>query len=133
MPHSKTLSGSLLLVLLACSSTEPPDSAPAGTEIVFQAGDSSSADIYVVNADGSGPTRLTHPAHAECDPSWSGDGPQIYIISSTRRGLHLQQRLVASAVRGLARGNAHRAWIGIAHAVHAERRPLCHELGRLRT
>jgi len=86
MPHSKTLSGSLLLVLLACSSTEPPDSAPAGTEIVFQAGDSSSADIYVVNADGSGLTRLTDPAHADFDPSWSGDGRQIYFISSNRDG-----------------------------------------------
>src|SRR5215218_8026649 len=86
MPHSKTLSGSLMLVLLACSSTEPPDNAPAGTEIVFQAGDSSSAAIYVVNADGSGLTRLTDPAHADLDPSWSGDGRLIYFISSNRDG-----------------------------------------------
>jgi Tol biopolymer transport system component len=88
MPHAKTLWGSLLLVLIACSSTEPPDPVPSplGTQIVFQAGDSTSADIYVVNADGSGLTRLTDYAGADLAPSWSGDGRQIYFLSSNRDG-----------------------------------------------
>lgn len=88
MPHAKALSGSLLLVLIACSSgTEPPDDVPSppGTEIVFLAKDGTRADIYVVNADGSGLTRLTdHPANGA--PSWSGDGRQIYFRSSNRDG-----------------------------------------------
>jgi TolB protein len=87
MPHVRALSGSLLLVLTACTSTEPPDDmgSPPGTEIVFQANDGTRADIYVVNADGSGLTRLTdHPANGA--PSWSGDGRQIYFLSSNRDG-----------------------------------------------
>ena len=54
---------------------------PPGTQIVFQANDSASADIYVVNADGLGLTRLTDYAGADLAPSWSGDGRQIYFLS----------------------------------------------------
>jgi Tol biopolymer transport system component len=50
---------------------------PPGTEIVFQSSDSTDSDIYVVNADGSGLTRLTDGS----SPSWSGDGRQIYFRS----------------------------------------------------
>src|SRR3954469_19220266 len=87
-PHGRGLSGSLLLVLTACGGTEPPDDVPSlpGTEIVFQGGDSTSFDIYVVNADGSGLTGLTHDAEADLDPSWSGDGRQIYFLSHDRSG-----------------------------------------------
>lgn len=108
----RLLSGSLLLVVIACSGTEPPDDVPSppGTEIVFQAKDSTRADIYVVNADGSGLTRLTdYPGGA---PSWSGDGRQIYFLSSNREGhpgsgLYVMQpdgtdvRLVADSIGGL--------------------------------
>jgi Tol biopolymer transport system component len=165
MPHAKALSGSLLLVLIACGGTEPPDNAtadikadgadgpvtvtanvavnlswssenatsclvtpgglsgttgsatvedltatttyrlsctgpggeaedsvhivvtsPPGTQIVFQSSDGSISDIYVVNADGSGLTRLTDYADADLAPSWSGDGRQIYFLSSNRDG-----------------------------------------------
>jgi Tol biopolymer transport system component len=54
---------------------------PPGTQIVFQAGNNSSADIYVVNADGSGLTRLTKNPAADLAPTWSGDGRQIYFLS----------------------------------------------------
>ena len=38
-----------------------------------------------MNADGSGLTRLTdHPSNGA--PSWSGDGRQIYFLSSNRDG-----------------------------------------------
>src|SRR4051812_17510854 len=85
---SAALSGTLLLVLIACGGTEPTDDVPSppGTEIVFQGGDSTSFDIYVVNADGSGLTGLTHDAEADLDPSWSGDGLQIYFLSHDRSG-----------------------------------------------
>jgi TolB protein len=60
---------------------------PPGTEIVFQSdGGGASDDIYVVNADGSGLTRLTDYPDADLDPSWSGDGRQIYFLSSNRNG-----------------------------------------------
>src|SRR6185295_9685629 len=86
LPHERVLPGSLLLVLMACGGTEPPDEVPSppGTEIVFQTKDSTRNDIYVVNADGSGLTRLTdYPGAA---PSWSGDGRQIYFLSTNRDG-----------------------------------------------
>jgi TolB protein len=86
MPHVKALSGTVLLLLSACSSTEPPDDSPPGTQIVFQAGDGASADIYVVNADGSGLTRLTDYADADLAPSWSADGRQIYFLSQNHGG-----------------------------------------------
>lgn len=60
---------------------------PPGTQIVFQGGDSVSADIYVVNLDGSGLTRLTDYADADLAPSWSSDGRQIYFLSYDRDGL----------------------------------------------
>jgi Tol biopolymer transport system component len=87
MYQARPLSGSLLLVLIACSGTEPPDvpSLP-GTEIVFLARSSTRNDIYVVNADGSGLTNLTsdHPDNGA--PSWSSDGRRIYFLSSNRDG-----------------------------------------------
>ncbi|MEP7226877.1 MAG: hypothetical protein ABI785_05920 [Gemmatimonadales bacterium] len=59
---------------------------PPGTQIVFQSSDNSISDIYVANADGSGLTRLTDYADADLAPSWSGDGRQIYFLSSNRDG-----------------------------------------------
>jgi Tol biopolymer transport system component len=82
---------------------------PIGTEIVFQTKDSTRADIYVVNADGSGLARLTdYPGAA---PSWSGDGRQIYFLSTNRdgntgSGLYVMNpdgtdvRLVADSISG---------------------------------
>ena len=85
------LSGSLLLVLTACSGTEPsdgdlPGGDPPGTQIVFQSSNGSASDIYVANADGSGLTRLTDYTGADLAPSWSGDGQRIYFLSDNRDG-----------------------------------------------
>jgi hypothetical protein len=46
---------------------------PSG-RIVFSAGPHPHADIYVINADGSGLTQLTTDPAADFDPSWSPDG-----------------------------------------------------------
>jgi TolB protein len=60
--------------------------APPGTQIVFQSSDSTDSDIYVVNADGLGLTRLTDYPDADVSPSWSADGRQIYFLSYNRDG-----------------------------------------------
>ena len=56
---------------------------PPGTEIVFQSTQNGSSDIYVANADGSGLTRLTGDQTGGSAPLWSGDGRQIYFLSSS--------------------------------------------------
>jgi Tol biopolymer transport system component len=45
--------------------------------IAFSAGPHPHEDVYVVNADGSGLTRLTDDPDADFDPSWSPDGQRI--------------------------------------------------------
>jgi Tol biopolymer transport system component len=55
------------------------DLAPDGKKIVF---DSSPYldDIYVMNADGSGVTKLTHNPAYDIYPDWSPDGKRIMFI-----------------------------------------------------
>lgn len=43
--------------------------------------DPGDTDIYVMNADGSGVTRLTSTPGVDSDPSWSADGKQIAFVS----------------------------------------------------
>jgi Tol biopolymer transport system component len=47
--------------------------------------DPSPADIYVMNADGSGTRKLTHNAGRNAEPAWSPDGRKI-AFRSTRDG-----------------------------------------------
>ena len=68
------------------SDTEP-DWSPDGTKIVVQSfrDDPKATEIYVLNADGSNPTRLTTDGSHNIRPSWSPDGTKIAFLS-TRDG-----------------------------------------------
>jgi Tol biopolymer transport system component len=63
---------------------DQPSWSPDGTEIAFarqvdpNKGDN--RDIYKVDADGSGETRLAHPRDPEHSPTWSPDGEQIAFV-----------------------------------------------------
>jgi Tol biopolymer transport system component len=59
---------------------------PDGKQIVFDSNrDSGDWEIYVMNADGSNPTRLTNHVGVDRYPDWSPDGKQILF----RRGIDI--------------------------------------------
>ena len=59
-----------------------PAWSPDGTKIAFASNrEPGSIEIYVMNADGSGLTRLTHDAVDDGQPAWSPDGTQIAFAS----------------------------------------------------
>ena len=62
-----------------CPCDSHPDWSADGTKIAFisDRADENNEDIYVMNADGSGQTRLTDSIHEDSYPSWSPDGTKI--------------------------------------------------------
>jgi Tol biopolymer transport system component len=58
-----------------------PAWSPDGTRIAFYSERDGNAEIYVMQADGSGVTRLTHTKADEGYPSWSPDGRTISFDS----------------------------------------------------
>jgi hypothetical protein len=58
---------------------------PDNLRIVFESIMSGSREIYVVNANGSNPTRLTNNSAYDCYPRWSPDGSKV-VFASTRDG-----------------------------------------------
>jgi Tol biopolymer transport system component len=56
-----------------------------GQRIVFASGGNSNQQIYVMNIDGSGQTRLTNDAFNEWAPAWSPDDNKI-VFASDRDG-----------------------------------------------
>ena len=58
-----------------------PSWSPDGEKIAFDRSDftGESREIYVMNADGSGQTRLTNNNAVDRDPSWSPDGEKIAL------------------------------------------------------
>ena len=69
------------------SSDREPEWSPDGTKIAFSSNRDGIAnyEIYVMNADGSNPVRLTNSAQDDGDPTWSPDGTRI-AFSSRRDG-----------------------------------------------
>ena len=66
---------------------------PNGTRILFQSDrdnpETGNQDIYVMNADGTGQTRLTTDAADDCNAVWSPDGSKI-VFQSLRNGTYYQ-------------------------------------------
>ena len=55
----------------------PPLTGSGGGRIAFAANRDGNYEIYVMNADGTDPGRLTHNLYEDRDPVWSPDGTQI--------------------------------------------------------
>jgi TolB protein len=47
-----------------------PDWSPDGTKVAFRSGRAAAAEIYTVNADGTGITRITNPQDDSLTPDW---------------------------------------------------------------
>jgi TolB protein len=98
-----------------------PDWSPDGGRIVFQSnrdgtGEQRHAQIYVMNANGSGQRRLTHHRGPDVDPDWSPDGRMIAFERRTE-SRNVDQVFVMSAEGGdatplttLPSANGHPAW-----------------------
>jgi hypothetical protein len=55
---------------------------PDGTKIAYADSLTGTSDIYVINADGSGQTRLTTSSDVEFGAAWSPEGNQIAYVRS---------------------------------------------------
>ena len=58
-----------------------PAWSPDGKRIAFVSGRDGNSEIYVIDADGANPKRLTHNAADDLWPSWSPDGAKIAFAS----------------------------------------------------
>jgi Tol biopolymer transport system component len=63
-----------------------PAWSPDGTRIAFASAREGSFDIFVMNADGTGTTRLTSSSANDKGPSWSPDGRRIAFSRSSDGG-----------------------------------------------
>ena len=72
----------LAIPLLQCSASRDAGSGAPGTEIVFMSDRDGNDEIYVMNADGSGQTRLTNNEDMDVGPEFSADGLKIAFSSS---------------------------------------------------
>ena len=59
-----------------------PAWSPDGSQIAFDSLRDGNSEIYVMNANGSGQSRLTTEAAADSEPAWSPDGTRIAFTSS---------------------------------------------------
>ena len=80
------LTGGPCLDAFYCRNVDPAWS-PDGSRIVFASnrdelqGDSQELDIYIMNADGTGVTRLTNAPGGDYTPQWSPDSQKIAFVS----------------------------------------------------
>lgn len=63
------------------TNTNQPTLSPDGRKIVYSNGTTPNTEIYVMNADGTNPVRLTDSKGDDWWPGWSPDGTQIVFVA----------------------------------------------------
>jgi len=81
------------------SDARDPDWSPDGSRIAFSASDGRDQDIYIINSDGTGLTRLTSDEARDKHPDWSPDGTAI-AFSSARRNQRYPDLYILDLTRG---------------------------------
>lgn len=66
-----------------------PAWSPDGKKIAFSSNRDGALEIYVVNVDGTGRTRLTDNTEAASHPAWSPDGAKIVFASGSQLQSHI--------------------------------------------
>ena len=81
-PHISIIIAILPLALLTACGDRPLYTPPPHGLIAFTSEQDGNREIYIMNANGSGLTRLTNHPSYDSEPTWSPDGKQIAFISS---------------------------------------------------
>jgi TolB protein len=61
-----------------------PEWSPDGRQIAYFSGGEGNNQIYVIDADGSDASRLTHDEELDISPAWSPDGSQIAYFATPK-------------------------------------------------
>ena len=77
-----------------------PSWSPDGKQIAYYAEDAGRADLFVMNADGTGGRPLTRTAEDEGAPAWSPDGRQIAYDSDYEGNFDIYVKSVENRERG---------------------------------
>ncbi|RME60199.1 hypothetical protein D6779_02615 [Candidatus Parcubacteria bacterium] len=77
---------SLQTWVLLADNASYPNWSPDDSKIVFQSTRDGQSEIYLINADGTGLTRLTNNPEYDGQPSFSRDGKHIYFVSRRNGG-----------------------------------------------
>ena len=71
----------ILAIVVALSLTPLMVCVDAQAQIAFSSNRDGNSEIYVMDADGGNPRRLTNNSDGDWDPSWSPDGERIVFLS----------------------------------------------------
>jgi Tol biopolymer transport system component len=66
-----------------------PTWSPSGRKIAFTSDRDGNDEIYVMDADGTGQTRLTNHAGSDVKPRWSRDGSKLFFTSNRDGNLEI--------------------------------------------